>query len=57
MFLFFLPPVVQVVIGVLILVVGLALLHSTLLAAIGVLGVAVGGARYLRRRSGNGVRR
>jgi hypothetical protein len=57
MLMFFLPPVVQVVIGVLILVVGLALLHSTLLAAIGILGVAVGGARYLRRRSGNGVRR
>jgi hypothetical protein len=54
---FFLPPVVQVIIGVVILVIGLALVHSTVLVAIGILGVAVGSVRYVRRQGGNGVRR
>jgi hypothetical protein len=57
MLLFFLPPVVQVLIGVVILVVGLALLHSTILAGVGVLGVAIGGARYVRSRRANGTQR
>jgi hypothetical protein len=57
MLMFFLPPVVQVIIGVAVLVIGLALVHSTILIAIGILGVAVGGFRYVRRQGGNGVRR
>ena len=42
MLLFFLPPVVQVLIGVVIIVVGLAVLHSYIIAGIGLVGVAVG---------------
>jgi hypothetical protein len=57
MFLFFLPPIVQVLISVVILVVGLALVHSTIIAVIGVLGVAVGGVRYVRSRRPNGFQR
>jgi hypothetical protein len=57
MLLFLLPAVVQVLIGVVILVVGLALVHSTILAGIGVVGVAVGGVRYVRSRRPNGLPR
>jgi xanthine/uracil permease len=57
MLLFFLPPVIQVVIGVVILVIGLALLHSVILAAAGLVGVAVGGVRYVRSRRSNGLPR
>jgi uncharacterized membrane protein (Fun14 family) len=57
MLLFLLPPVVQVLIGVVILVIGIALLHSTILAGVGVLGVAVGGVRYVRSRRANGTPR
>ncbi len=53
----FLPPVVAVIIGVIVLVVGLAVVHSTVLVAIGVLSLAVGGVRYLRRQRGNGIGR
>jgi hypothetical protein len=56
MLLFFLPAVVQVLIGVVILVVGLALVHSTILAGIGVAGVAVGGIRTWRRQVPRTVR-
>jgi hypothetical protein len=55
MLLFFLPPVVQVAVGVVVLVVGVALLHSVLIAAFGVLGVAVGGVRYVRSRQASGL--
>ena len=57
MLLFFLPPVVQVAIGVVGLVVGVALLHSVLVAGFGVLGVAVGGVRYVRSRQASGLPR
>ena len=57
MVLFFLPPVVQAIIGVVILIVGVALLHSVILAGTGVLGVAVGGARFVRSRRANGFQR
>ena len=57
MLLFFLPPIVQAAIGVVILVVGLVLLHSVLLAGVGVLGVAVGAIRYARSRRPNGFQR
>jgi hypothetical protein len=53
----FLPPVVAVILGVIVLVVGLAVVHSTVLIAFGVIGVAVGAVRYVRRRSGNGIQR
>ena len=57
MLLFFLPPVIQAAIGVVTLVIGLALLHSVIIAGIGVIGVAVGGARYVRSRRPNGIQR
>jgi hypothetical protein len=57
MLLFFLPPIVQIAIGVIGIVIGLALLHSVIFAGIGVLGVAVGGARYVRSRRSNGFQR
>jgi hypothetical protein len=57
MLLFFLPPVVQAAIGVVVAVVGLALLHSYVIAAVGVIGVGVGVARYIRSRRLNGSQR
>lgn len=57
MLLFFLPPVVQVAIGVVVFVVGLALLHSVIVAGIGAAGVAFGAARYVRSRRSNGFQR
>ncbi len=57
MLLFFLPPLAQVLIGVVILVVGLVLFHGVIIAGIGVLGVAVGGARYVRSRRASGFQR
>jgi hypothetical protein len=57
MLLFFLPPIVQVLISVVILVVGLALVHSTIIAGVGLVGVAIGGVRYIRSRRPNGFQR
>lgn len=57
MLLFLLPPIVQALIGVVILVVGIAVAHSVIIAGIGVLGVAVGGVRYVRSRRANGLQR
>ena len=57
MLLFFLPPVVQVAIGVVIAVIGLVLLHSVIIVVAGVLGVAVGGVRYVRARQATGLQR
>jgi hypothetical protein len=48
---------VQVLIGVVTLVIGLALVHSVITAGIGVVGVAVGGVRYVRSRRPNGLPR
>ncbi len=52
MFLFFLPPVVQALIGVALIVAGVAL-HILLLAAVGVVGLAAGATRWAlsRRRA------
>jgi hypothetical protein len=57
MLLFLLPPAVQTVIGVVILVVGLVLLHSVIIAGAGAVGVAIGAARYVRSRRANGLQR
>jgi len=57
MLLFFLPPVIQAAIGVVILVIGLVLLHSVIIIVAGVLGVAVGGVRYVRFRQADGPQR
>jgi hypothetical protein len=57
MFLFFLPPVIQVAVGIVTLVIGLALLHSVIIAGAGVVGVSVGAARYVRSRRPNGFQR
>jgi hypothetical protein len=56
MLLFFLPPLVQVAIGVVGLVVGLAL-HMVIIAGIGVVGIAVGATRFVRSRRSNGLQR
>ena len=55
MFLFFLPPVVQAVIGVVLIAVGLAL-HLYILAPIGAVGLVIAGARWARSRR-NGFQR
>jgi uncharacterized membrane protein (Fun14 family) len=55
--LFFFPAKIQAVVGVVFIVVGLAVLHSFLLAGVGVLGVAFGASRYLRSRRLNGSQR
>jgi uncharacterized membrane protein (Fun14 family) len=55
--LFFFPAKVQIVAGVVLLVVGLAVLHSFILAGVGVLGVAFGASRYLRSRRLSGSQR
>jgi hypothetical protein len=57
MLLFFLPPVVQAAIGVVVAVVGLALLHSYIIAGFGLAGIAIGAARYVRSRRPNGFQR
>ena len=57
MLLFFLPPLVQVAIGIVTLVIGMALLHSAIIAGFGVVGVAIGGVRYVRSRRPNGFQR
>ena len=46
--LFFFPAKIQLVVGIVFIVVGLAVVHSFVLAGIGVLGVAFGGTRVLR---------
>jgi hypothetical protein len=53
--LFFVPPIVQALIGVAMLVAGVAA-HIVLLDAIGCLAIAVGGYRWLRKR-GDGAAR
>jgi hypothetical protein len=56
MLLFFLPAIVQVAIGVVVLVIGLAL-HYYIIAGIGIVGIAVGATRYVRSRRPNGLPR
>lgn len=57
MLLFFLPPAVQAAIGVVALVVGVVLLHSVIIAGIGIVGIAVGATRYVRSRHATGFSR
>ncbi|HTX26695.1 MAG TPA: hypothetical protein VME19_06725 [Streptosporangiaceae bacterium] len=57
MLMFFLPPVVQAVIGVVLLVVGVAVFHSVIIAAVGGVGLAVGAVRWARKQRGNGLAR
>jgi hypothetical protein len=57
MLMFFLPPVVQVALGVVILVLGLAVVHMYVVAGIGILGIAVGATRYVRSRRPTGLQR
>jgi hypothetical protein len=57
MLMFFLPPVVQVIIGVVILVAGLAVFHSVVIAAVGGVGLAVGAVRWARKQRGNALPR
>jgi hypothetical protein len=52
----FIPPVIQAVIGVVVLGAGVAL-HSVILDAVGGLGLVVGGARWLRKRRNGGAAR
>jgi hypothetical protein len=56
MLLLLLPPIVQVLIGVAVIVVGLAV-HMYIVAAIGVVGLAVGATRYVRSRRSTGLPR
>lgn len=56
MFLFFFPPVVQALIGAVLLVIGLTLVHSVIISGVGLVGVAIGGVRYVRSRRPNGSR-
>ena len=57
MLLFLLPPVVQVAIGVVVFVVGLAVQHMYIVAGAGLVGIAVGATRYVRSRRANGLQR
>ncbi|MGH3170266.1 MAG: hypothetical protein ACRDN0_30840 [Trebonia sp.] len=47
--LFFLPPVVQILGGILILVVGVTM-HSVIVGVVGGLALVIGGGRWLRKR-------
>jgi hypothetical protein len=49
MLLFFLPPVVQVAIGIVVVVIGVAL-HMVIITGIGVVGLAIGATRFVRSR-------
>ena len=55
--LFFFPAKIQVVVGVVLIVVGLTVVHSFIMAGLGVLGIAFGAARYVRSRRPNGFQR
>jgi hypothetical protein len=55
MFLFFVPPVFQLLVGAGVLVAGVAV-HSSILDVIGCLGLVVGGARWLRKHRDGGAR-
>jgi uncharacterized membrane protein (Fun14 family) len=54
--LLFVPPLVQVAIGVILLVAGLAVLHLYVVAGVGIVSIAIGATRYVRSRRGNGAR-
>lgn len=55
--LFFFPAKVQLVVGVVLIVVGLAVVHSFVMAGIGVLGVAFSASRLFRTRRPGGIQR
>jgi hypothetical protein len=52
---FFFPAKIQVAVGIVLIVAGLAVLHSFVLAGIGALGVALGATRYVRSRHTGGI--
>jgi hypothetical protein len=56
MLLFFLPPIVQVLIGVVVIAIGVAV-HMYIIAGVGLVGIAVGATRYVRSRRSNGFQR
>jgi uncharacterized YccA/Bax inhibitor family protein len=51
---FFFPPIIQILGGIVILVVGVAM-HSVIIGAIGGLALVLGGARWLRKQRDGGV--
>lgn len=53
--LFFLPPVVQILGGIVILIVGVTM-HSAIVGVIGGLALMIGGGRWLRHRRGGDAR-
>ena len=55
--LFFFPAKIQVAVGIVLLVVGLAVMHSVIIAGVGVLGVAFGAVRVVRTQRPNGSQR
>jgi uncharacterized membrane protein (Fun14 family) len=55
--LFFFPPKIQAVVGVVMIVVGLTVLHSFVLAGLGVVAIGFGATRYVRSRRPNGFQR
>ncbi len=56
MFLFFVPPVVQAVVGVAVIAGGLVL-HSYIIAGVGVASLVIGGARWATRSRRSGFQR
>jgi hypothetical protein len=48
--LLFLPPRIQALIGVVVMVIGLVALHSLIVAALGTVGLAVGAGRWIHSR-------
>jgi hypothetical protein len=53
----FFPPVVAVIVGLALAVVGLTVVHIPVLVTFGVVSVAIGTFRYVRGRSGNAAQR
>ena len=54
--LLFIPPLIQAVLGIVILGAGIAL-HNVIVGALGCLSLVVGGARWLRKRRDGGTTR
>ncbi len=52
--LFFFPAKIQAVVGVVMIVAGLTVLHSFILAGLGVVAIAFGATRSVRSRRPNG---
>ena len=50
----FLPPIVQILVGIALLAAGVAT-HIAILDALGALSLIIGGARWLRKQRGSGA--